>query len=356
MEEHEKITASAEGMDLFAAANSGKGFVSFFSEVFDRPEYRRRYILKGGPGTGKSSFLKRIAASSEARGRSVRLYRCSSDPDSLDGIVIDGSVAIIDGTAPHAVEPTLPGARDEIVNLGAFWDSEALGVYYGELEALDRKKSASYKKAYRYLSAAFLLEEINAELVRPYIREEKLRAFVSRIMRSVPKGEGFEILPGLQSAIGRTGRVRLDSYERMARHLYAIEDFFGLGAAFLSALIEEGAKKRLAMEVSYEPLNPDRPDGVFLRETGECFLCQVSEETVPYARIRMRRFLDPAFPAETKSEIRMNRRMSEALIKDAERVMAKAGDVHRQMEAVFGSCMDFEGLERFTREFSEKLS
>ncbi len=355
MDQTKKKTAREEGISLFAAANSGRGFVSFYDGVFDRPELSRRYILKGGPGTGKSGFMRRIAACAEERGRGVRYYRCSSDPDSLDGIVVDDRLAVLDGTAPHAVEPKFPGARDELVNLGAFWDSEALLARYGEIEALDKQKSACYAKAYRYLSAATELEELNGEIVRPYVLWDKMRAAAHRILRSLPEGEGFDLLPGLQSAIGMRGRVRLDSYERMAGCLYAVDDCYGIGAMFLSCLIDEAMKKRQPISVSYEPLMPDRPDGVFLRSLGDCFLCGASGETLPDGRIRMRRFLNPDFPPDSKARIRMNRRLSEAMILEAETTLSEAGRVHGRLEEIYGACMDFSLLDTFTKEFCQRI-
>ena len=62
----------------FAAVNSGAGFISFFEEIFYAPQISRRYVIKGGPGTGKSSFLRRVAKSAESCGRSVKYYYCSS--------------------------------------------------------------------------------------------------------------------------------------------------------------------------------------------------------------------------------------------------------------------------------------
>ena len=111
---------------LFAGANSGRGFVSFYDKIFSDPGILRRYLLVGGPGTGKSSFMRRVASAAESEGFDVRLYYCSSDHSSLDAIVIENTVAILDATAPHTAEPELAGAKDEIINLGQFWDSDML--------------------------------------------------------------------------------------------------------------------------------------------------------------------------------------------------------------------------------------
>ena len=43
----------------FAAANTYKGFESFFDEIFNTEKLERIYILKGGPGAGKSTLMQR---------------------------------------------------------------------------------------------------------------------------------------------------------------------------------------------------------------------------------------------------------------------------------------------------------
>ena len=72
----------------FAAANTRGGFVSFFDKIFSEDECGRTYILKGGPGVGKSTFMKKLAKLSEDKGYTCEYFYCSSDPSSLDGIII----------------------------------------------------------------------------------------------------------------------------------------------------------------------------------------------------------------------------------------------------------------------------
>ena len=125
-----------DGGRLFAGANSGGGFQSFYETILSDSEIKRIYILKGGPGTGKSSFMRDAASLAASRGLSVESYFCSSDPSSLDAVVLGGKYAILDGTAPHTVEASAPGAREEIINLGAFWNSD-------KLECFSRKRKGA---------------------------------------------------------------------------------------------------------------------------------------------------------------------------------------------------------------------
>ena len=111
----------------FLAANSFEGFVSHFSDSYSAESGYKTYIIKGGPGTGKSSLMKYVAIRAIEKGYTVHLCHCSSDPDSLDGVIIDEKkTVILDGTAPHIVEPKYPGTCENIVDLGRFWDSENL--------------------------------------------------------------------------------------------------------------------------------------------------------------------------------------------------------------------------------------
>jgi Mrp family chromosome partitioning ATPase len=50
---------------FFAAANTEMGFRSLFDEIFAPEKFRRIYILKGGPGTGKSTLMRNLGAVAE---------------------------------------------------------------------------------------------------------------------------------------------------------------------------------------------------------------------------------------------------------------------------------------------------
>lgn len=342
------------GVPLFAAANSGKGFISFFDDIFSRPGIERRYVIKGGPGTGKSSFLKRIAKDAEGRGFGVEYYRCSSDPDSLDGIVVDGRIALLDGTAPHTVDTDLPGVRDEIVNLGAFWDADALKARRREISLLGEEKSAAYRRAYRFLGACDDLYFVNRDLVLPAVKHEKISRAVAKILRDIPDGEEFSLLPGLVDSVGVRGRVRFDSYERVAKTCYAIEDYYNTGALFLRALITAGMRKECAMRVSYNPIHIGEPDAVYFCDTDVCFVL-LSEGTDAENVISMKRFVDSGRLRDVRGKVRVQKRLYDSLLQSACDAFAEAGAYHMAIEQIYGACMDFDAEARFTRSFCQKI-
>ncbi|MDH7479052.1 MAG: hypothetical protein QHH02_03495, partial [Syntrophomonadaceae bacterium] len=111
--------------NLYPGGNTALGFYSLFESALEG--MRRIIIIKGGPGTGKSTLIRSIGMAMVDRGYNVEFLHCASDNQSLDGVIIPaGKVAVVDGTAPHVLDPRYPGAVDEIVNLGDHWNDSIL--------------------------------------------------------------------------------------------------------------------------------------------------------------------------------------------------------------------------------------
>lgn len=88
---------------VFPGGNTSEGFYSFYNYIIS-PEARRILVIKGGPGVGKSTFMKYLGEQMLEQGYNVEYHCCSSDNGSIDGVVIPQiGIALIDGTAPHGV-------------------------------------------------------------------------------------------------------------------------------------------------------------------------------------------------------------------------------------------------------------
>ena len=62
----------------FPGANTGNGFVSRFSGIvppWEAPHYT--YILKGGPGVGKNTLMKKISCLARVNGLMTEEFRCA---------------------------------------------------------------------------------------------------------------------------------------------------------------------------------------------------------------------------------------------------------------------------------------
>ena len=148
-------TKEHASLSYYGASNGYFGFKSLFGEIFNPENFTRIYVIKGGPGTGKSTLMRKIYSHFKELKVSTEEIYCSSDPDSLDGIILEsegGKVALLDGTAPHETDAKYPGAKDEIVNLGEGFDKKRLIANQEKIVALCKNKANYYKQAYFYLS------------------------------------------------------------------------------------------------------------------------------------------------------------------------------------------------------------
>ena len=139
----------------FPGNNTPQGFFSYYGYILGQREAERIICIKGGPGTGKSTFLKKIGEQMESAGLSIDYLHCSADEKSLDGILLpEKKIAFIDGTSPHVIDPVTPGAVDHIINFGDFWDHQKIGEDKEEIIYYNEECSRWYKIAYHYLQAA----------------------------------------------------------------------------------------------------------------------------------------------------------------------------------------------------------
>ena len=132
--------AASHEIQYFLGANSPVGFYSLYSELLSPETANAIYILKGGPGCGKSTLMRRVAQQAVQAGETVEYILCSGDPDSLDGVVLPRlGAALVDGTAPHGTAPLghlakkvsiCKGLRDQFLD-GTSTGYGYLGHFYG---------------------------------------------------------------------------------------------------------------------------------------------------------------------------------------------------------------------------------
>ena len=350
----------ATGEDaFFAASNSERGFFSYYADCFDPPSVERVFVIKGGPGTGKSRFMREVSQCGEAHGWESRMIYCSSDADSLDGVILskgDVSWAFLDGTAPHVYDPKLPGVREELIDLGAFWNADSLRERRSEIESLNRAKSKGYRMAYRYLSAYGAVDRGRRERVAPFLYREKMRTYGERLLAGVPSEDRFCPQIALIRSVGMLGRVGFDTYLSKASKIFCIQDCRGSGAVFLEELYALAAEKKLKVRISKDPILPDLMDGLLLCESGMAFvIASEGECAYPHRRLSMRKFVNVHGMSGLRASLNFDQRMCRALLDSTLKQMAEVKEAHFALESIYSSAMDFEKKEAFTKSFCNRL-
>ena len=334
---------------FFAAANTEDGFFSLFDEIFSPEKLRRIYILKGGPGSGKSTLMRGVGFAAEANGYDVEYYYCSSDTASLDGVKIPAlGVAVLDGTAPHTTDPCYPGAVERIVNLGEAFDCAGLEAERVRLLSLIAAKGDAYRTAYRYLSAAGRMEREITDLALPAFLTEKADAACARLIPTLKRAHAGEVAHRYVSAIGTLGRATLDTLRACAAKTYAVTDKFGLGYLFMARLRTALETAGYAMIVCQTPLIRSRTEAIFVEGENALFFV-TDEETAQSCDkiINVARFADREVLAAHRGRLRFSEKCSEALMEGALESLSLAGMLHAEIEKIYGVHIDFSVVDSF---------
>lgn len=313
----------------FAARNGYQGFTSYFNEVFMPKDFTKIFILKGGPGTGKSTLMKRVRDAAKEWCDSIDSILCSSDPDSLDGIILRGDkrrIAILDGTAPHSTDPTLPMVVEEILDLGCAVQSTRIFPYRKQLEQLLEQKKFSYRLAYHFLIVC-------GEIKRNYQAVSKEKGFKNEEYKLKELLDGLCFCPQgkkevrLYDAFGKDGLKTIPhSFDDDTRHI-KIENSAHLMSSLLS-FIEEQRKRFI--------LVPDAlcgtPKCIFLPDVK---LALVHEDTSSLS--------------EDMAHI-----YDEALLL-AQSHFADAAQYHFEMEKIYREALCFEQLDEIADNLIKKI-
>ena len=177
-----------EKINYLAGANTSSGFVSKFDEINTQNKPSFKYILKGGPGTGKSTLLKKIANHFEEKGLEVERYFCSSDTNSLDAVrIVSLNVCVVDGTAPHEQDASIPGVNSKIINLGECI-SDKIYKHKHKIEKLLSQKKQCYSLSNAYLKSAGIIKNANYNIDCDIVCEKKLILCNLSNEKNSPKG------------------------------------------------------------------------------------------------------------------------------------------------------------------------
>lgn len=350
----------------FAAANTWWGFKSFYSDIFGI--LPRLYIIKGGPGTGKSSLIKRVADEAEKRDYDVELYLCSSDPNSYDGIIIPKlGIAVIDGTSPHSADTVLPGAKDEIINLGEFWKSDKLRDRYDDIYDLTLKKKREYNTAFAYLSAIGSIENEIKNIVLDAIDTPKLQKYVKRVSAALMSNSSrSNISPRNDTVIrvidsvGMYGALYLPTFENIASKNYYINDKYGISDILLEELQKSitsyGIKTIKGIGAPSGLIN-----GLLLPDSSVSFTVlndhprSVVRDDESSTIIRTERFINNDILKRSKQRIKFAKKCIMSLSDGVAEAFSSIRDIHFEIEKIYGSAMDFKGKEKYTDKIVERI-
>ena len=349
--------------EFFLGANSPTGFYSLYDQLLPSETASAIYILKGGAGCGKSTLMRKVSARCREAGLDTEHILCSGDPDSLDAVVIPAlRIALVDGTAPHVVEPKYPGVVEQYVNLGACYDKAALTPIREEILSAMKGYKECYSRAYRCLAAAAeIREDLRSTLLTEQL-EERLRKRARGILKREVKRTGG--LPGqvkqrFLSAVTPSGTLcRFSTVDALADRVYALSDSYGLAHPLLEQLLTGITAAGYDVIACPSPMAPDRLEHLLVPRLKLAFVTSAPSDSypgTPYRRLRLDAMADKELLRRSRPRLRFARKVADALMEEAEESLADAKRMHDDLEALYNPHVDFDRVEHMADAIADEI-
>ncbi|MDO5125426.1 MAG: ATPase [Ruminococcus sp.] len=346
----------------FLGSSTANGFVTTFDSII-KDEKMFTYILKGGAGTGKSSLMKKVANEVENYEHVLR-YHCSSDPDSLDAVVLtESGVVIVDGTAPHVFDPIIPGVNQKIVNLGDYWNEDLLKANKENIvNAINANKSA-LDRARRFTAALTNIFSDTCHIGSDSLLYKKTESFISRFKKKIlpKKGNGTGKTSLFQlSALTRYGYLTytetLDDYFDI---YYLKDEYYAATDFILKAVAVEATARNFDVIIS--------PCQLFAYENYEHLLIPELGIAIVGANpmtnlcldngkiINASRFYDKKLIAQKKSRLKLNKTTYADLCKETAYTLENAKIIHDEIEKYYIEAMNFDKINEITENIISEI-
>ncbi len=335
---------------FFLGACTPSGFVSHYDSLLQ--ELNHLTIIKGGSGCGKSTFMRAIAKAAIARGHDVSYILCSSDPDSLDAVIVPSlSVGYVDGTAPHVLEPKLCGGSMNYLNFGEFYDSASMRPNEEEIFAVQRENAAQYPHVTACLAGADkLLDSVRIETSAGHYSEE-MSAIAECLILSNLRTSGCSPRQSRRflTAITPKGlQFCTQTPSALCPRVYVLRDNYLLAPRLLKLVQDRALALGHECILCYAPLLPDLLPTHLLIPSANVAIITETRDFLYNGTCFCRIDLDSTLPPKLRKELEFCNKTASELLYQSVRHLRKAKQLHDRIEQLCRPFVDFAAVDALT--------
>jgi Cdc6-like AAA superfamily ATPase len=360
------LNVAGKVLNYYAGGNTARGFHNLFESNLQN--LNRLFILKGGPGTGKSSLMKKVGEEWLQKGYGIEYIHCSSDNDSIDGVIIPALKAgIVDGTAPHVIEPKVPGAVENYINLGEAWDANVLAGQKAEIKELTNNISKAFASAYAVFNEALKVHDEWEKIYIDNMDFEKANKLTNTLLEdffgNIVLNKKSVVKHRFLGAATPKGAVNfVQNLTEDVPKRYFIKGRPGSGKSTLLKKIAAKAEETgFDAEVYHCGFDPNSLDMVIIRELGIC----IFDSTAPHEFFPSREgdeivdmyqsIIEPNTDEIFADKIEMLSKEYRFKMKEATSYLKLAKSLHDELEKIYVQAMDFSIVDRLTEKITDEF-
>jgi hypothetical protein len=352
-------------LNYYAGGNTAKGFYNLFPSTLERLD--RIFILKGGPGTGKSTLMKKIGEKWNEK-YDIEYVHCSADYGSIDGVIIPAlKVGVVDGTAPHVIEPNYPGIVEEYVNLGESWDSEQLQGSKEEVFRIKAEIKSCYDEAYRMFGEALHIHDDWEEIFISNLNVDKAEKLTDRLTNEFFGDKSLTKKANvthrfLGAATPEGAKDFIQNLTEDVANRYFLKGRPGSGkSTMLRKLANSGEEKGFDVEIYHCGFDPNSLDMLIFRELG----IAIFDSTSPHEHFPSREgdqivdmyeeIINEGTDEKYANEIEEFSRAYSAKMKEAIGKLKESHTLRMELESHYIKAVDFSIVEQKQEEIEKAL-
>lgn len=260
------------------------------------------------------------------------------------------------------MDPKHPGAIDEILNLGEYWDERNLANSRNDIVDLDKEIKFQFNSAYRYLASAKEMQDDIETIIGETVDQHKLKKMVLSLRNELADG----IKP-----IGREGKIRhlfdsaitpggvIDYIETIIQgnHVcYFLKGAPGTGRSeALNYIANEYALKGYDVELYHQPLNPERLQTLVVDRLKIAVTVNTKMEHKAYKIVNFNDNITSGSLAGKADLLTKDKEMQDYLVEEAVKRIKGAKQKHDEMEKIYVTNMNFNSITEYRNKIAERI-
>jgi len=341
---------------VFTSSYSDRGFYTFIPGLLEG--LKKVYVLKGAPGSGKSTLIRSLGDEMSERGYEVDFWMSAEDSMNPEGLyIIQLECAVVNGNLPVAIDPRYPGLTGSIVNLSEYLDEMSISPWGAEIVELVDQVLVQSRAAEELLHQASAVREQMIQAGCQQMDENRVNLLLDRLEKEILQQQ-----PGGRHYFGTSltadGIVNyVDEISSRCKIRYLLKGSAGAGR-IIDEMAVRAKKSGYSVEYYHCGINPSRVIMLIVSHLQLAIIDAGDAELSIRPGDRLVDMTDcmgePAAPDQAQEQTVFQRHY-EGLLMQAQGELEGAHKARRNLKRLYSSALNFELLEQKRQELFQAI-